>query len=214
MLDPLSQQTSIVTSLSRTSATNPEDKPQVSRSAQQKNLAGTQPDEQKTQNTSAAGKNDSVQISQEAREIARLSARDREVKAHEAAHAAVGGRYAGPPTMTYKKGPDGRSYAIAGEVSISLTAVSGDPQATLQKAEIIRAAALAPAQPSTQDLQIAARATMMAAQARTELSRSSSEAGDPADETDVAAENTPEATPSMSADSQPVEQSGSQRTKV
>ena len=114
-------------------------------------------------------KNDTVQISAEAREIAKLETRDREVKAHEAAHAAVGGAYAGSPSLTYTKGPDGRSYATSGEVSIDVSPVQGDPLATLQKAEVVRAAALAPAQPSAQDMRVASRATAMAAQARADL---------------------------------------------
>lgn len=125
-----------------------------------------------------SGKADSVQLSEETRELAKLSDRDREVRAHEAAHAAIGGKYAGPPSLTYKKGPDGKSYATSGEVSIDVTPISGDPQATLLKAEIIRAAALAPAQPSAQDLRIASRATLMAAQARSELSDASTLAGE------------------------------------
>jgi len=100
-----------------------------------------------------------------------LSHRDREVRAHEAAHAAVGGRYAGAPSLTYSRGPDGRSYATGGEVAIDTAPVSGDPLATLQKASIIRAAALAPAQPSAQDLRVASRAGAMAAQAQSEITK-------------------------------------------
>ena len=44
-------------------------------------------------------------------EIAKLSQRDQEVRAHEQAHAAVGGRYAGAPSFTYTSGPDGKRYA-------------------------------------------------------------------------------------------------------
>ncbi len=50
-------------------------------------------------------------------EIAQLSSRDQEVRAHEQTHAAVGGRYADAPSYTYERGPDGKRYAIAGEVS-------------------------------------------------------------------------------------------------
>lgn len=112
---------------------------------------------------------DSVDISDEARKIAELAARDREVRAHEAAHAAVGGQYAGAPSLTYEKGPDGRSYATGGEVRISVSKVSGDPQATLEKAQIVRAAALAPAQPSAQDMRVAAKAAAMETEALAEI---------------------------------------------
>ncbi len=125
-----------------------------------------------TENTSdntTKPEKDSVQLSEEAREIAGLAARDREVRAHEAAHAAVGGQYAGAPALTYSRGPDGQAYATSGEVSIDISAVKGDPLATLQKAEIVRAAALAPAQPSAQDLSVASKAAAMAAIARADL---------------------------------------------
>ena len=101
--------------------------------------------------------------------IEQLKVRDREVRLHEAAHAAVGGRYAGSPSYDFTRGPDGRNYATGGEVSISTSEVPGDPQATIEKARVIQAAALAPAQPSSQDRQVAASAAQMEVQARAEL---------------------------------------------
>ncbi|MGH1470829.1 MAG: putative metalloprotease CJM1_0395 family protein [Cellvibrionaceae bacterium] len=101
--------------------------------------------------------------------IQELSARDREVRAHERAHAAVGGQHAGAPTYTYQRGPDGVSYAVGGEVSISTSKVAGNPQATIEKAQQVRRAALAPAEPSPQDRRVAASATQMESEARQEL---------------------------------------------
>lgn len=101
--------------------------------------------------------------------ITKLKARDREVRAHEAAHAAVGGQYAGAPTYTYQRGPNGVSYAVGGEVKISTSRVEGDPEATLQKAMQVQRAALAPAEPSSQDRKVAAQASQMAAQARIDI---------------------------------------------
>ncbi|WP_428033181.1 putative metalloprotease CJM1_0395 family protein [Amphritea sp.] len=98
-----------------------------------------------------------------------LSARDREVRQHELSHAAAGGQYAGAPTFEYQRGPDGRLYAVGGEVSIDTSPVPNDPEATLEKAEVILRAALAVADPSPQDRAIAARAAAMAAEARAEL---------------------------------------------
>ena len=114
-------------------------------------------------------KKDTVELSREAVEIRELQARDQEVRAHEAAHAAAGGSFAGSPNYTFERGPDGQTYAVGGEVSIDVSAVSGDPEATLQKAQQVRAAALAPANPSGQDMKVAQRAQSMAASARTEL---------------------------------------------
>ena len=101
-----------------------------------------------------------------------LAARDREVRNHERAHAAVGGLYAGSPTYTFERGPDGINYAVGGEVSISLGAISGDPEATIQKAQVVRRAALAPTEPSAQDRSVAARAVQIESQARVELRNS------------------------------------------
>lgn len=98
-----------------------------------------------------------------------LQLRDTEVETHERAHAAVGGQHAGSPSYSYKTGPDGVKYAVSGEVSIDTSRVAGDPQATLQKAKQIKAAALAPAEPSSQDRKVAAKADQMATQARNEI---------------------------------------------
>lgn len=107
--------------------------------------------------------------------IEELKARDRDVRAHEAAHRSAAGMYArGATSFTYQRGPDGGSYAIGGEVSIDVSPVQGDAHATAQKARQIQAAALAPAQPSGQDLAVAAQAAQMALQASTESHGSAS----------------------------------------
>ncbi|MFK8042340.1 putative metalloprotease CJM1_0395 family protein [Congregibacter sp.] len=106
---------------------------------------------------------------QEQKQVRELADRDREVRAHEQAHASVGGRYASAPSYTYQRGPNGQQYAVAGEVSIDVSPVPNDPQATIEKARIVRRAALAPAQPSSQDRAVAAEATALEQQARAEL---------------------------------------------
>ena len=100
--------------------------------------------------------------------ISQLRARDQEVRVHEAAHAAVGGQYAGSPSLQFTRGPDGVNYATSGEVSISTSRVSGDPQATIEKARVIRAAALSPASPSAQDSRVASYASPLESDARVE----------------------------------------------
>ena len=110
---------------------------------------------------------------QEQQQIKELAARDREVKAHEMAHKAAGGGLTGPINLEFTTGPDGKRYAAGGEVSIDISEVPGDPQATILKANRIRSAALAPAQPSAQDRQVAAQAARMAAQARMEIAQQS-----------------------------------------
>lgn len=101
--------------------------------------------------------------------IRELATRDREVRLHEQAHAAIGGRYAGAPRYEFERGPDGVSYAVAGEVPIDTGKIPNDPEATLQKAQQIRRAAYAPAEPSDTDRRVAAEATQMEAAARAEL---------------------------------------------
>lgn len=107
--------------------------------------------------------------SQEAIEIKRLQQRDQEVRSHELAHASVGGATTGLPSYEFEIGPDGKKYAVAGEVSVDLAAVKGDPRATIAKMEKVHAAALAPANPSSQDVRVAAQATEIIAQAKAEL---------------------------------------------
>lgn len=111
---------------------------------------------------------------EEEKVVQELKARDQEVRAHEAAHAAAGGQYAGAPTYTYTQGPDGRRYATGGEVSIDLSP-GRTPEETAQKADQIRAAALAPADPSGQDRAVAAAAAKMKLEAQAEASKQQQE---------------------------------------
>ncbi|PXX89782.1 hypothetical protein DIT71_14845 [Marinobacter vulgaris] len=106
----------------------------------------------------------------ELQELSDLKARDREVRAHETAHQAAGGQYAGSISYVYERGPDGAQYAVGGEVSIDTSPVQGDPQATIEKMRVVRAAALAPAEPSPQDRAVAAEAMQLMLQAQSELS--------------------------------------------
>lgn len=110
------------------------------------------------------------------RQTEKLKSREREVIAHEQAHKAVGGRYAGAASYSYTRGPDGKMYISGGEVSID-TSKTGDPDADARKMAQVRAAALAPANPSAQDLAVAASATSAEAAARAEASEASSEEG-------------------------------------
>lgn len=117
-------------------------------------------------------KDDEEQLSERDREkIRELKARDLEVRAHEAAHAAAGGRYAGGPSYDYERGPDGASYAVGGEVPIDVSPISGDPQATIAKMQTVYRAALAPAEPSPQDRKVASEAMSQEASARAELAK-------------------------------------------
>lgn len=109
-------------------------------------------------------------------QVAKLQARDREVRAHEQAHlAAAGGLARGGATFTTTVGPDGKRYATGGEVSLDTSPVPNNPAATLAKARQIQAAANAPADPSGPDRAVAAAAARMAAQASQALARQRSQ---------------------------------------
>ncbi|SIP91289.1 putative metalloprotease CJM1_0395 family protein [Marinobacterium stanieri] len=123
-----------------------------------------------------------AQVIEEQRVIDALQSRDREVRQHERAHQAAGAGHTGAVSYTFQKGPDGRMYAIGGEVGIDTSAVSGDPRATLEKAEVIIRAAMAPADPSPQDYRVAASARAMAADARAELQKMETEKAEPGEE--------------------------------
>jgi len=101
--------------------------------------------------------------------ISQLQHRDKEVRAHELAHATAGGAATGSPSYTFEVGPDGKKYAVGGEVSVDLSSVPGDPQATIVKMQKVHAAALAPASPSAQDTRVAASATQKILAAQSEL---------------------------------------------
>jgi hypothetical protein len=104
------------------------------------------------------------------KELESLKETDRKVRAHEQAHIAAGGAYIrGGATFEYKKGPDGKMYAVAGEVSIDTSPIKDNPQATITKMQVVKAAALAPADPSAQDRAVAAKASQEEAKARMEL---------------------------------------------
>lgn len=102
--------------------------------------------------------------------VSRLSSADREVRAHEAAHVAAGGsNITSGVSFSFQTGPDGKAYAVGGEVGIDISPVPGNPQATITKMMMVRAAALAPADPSPQDLAVAAAAAQIEAAARAQI---------------------------------------------
>lgn len=136
-------------------------------------------------------------------EVAAMKQRDREVKSHEQAHIAAGaGVVKGGAQYAYRKGPDGVNYAVGGEVAIDASKEK-TPQATIAKMAKVRAAALAPADPSSQDRKVAAQAQATESSARAELFRTAAEG------LKVMGKST-KMEPSMDKtdENQPVEQSG------
>ncbi|TDY63151.1 SprA family protein [Aminivibrio pyruvatiphilus] len=107
---------------------------------------------------------------EEATAASQLKAIERDVIAHEAAHKAVGGQFAGPVSYSYATGADGRRYIVGGEVSIS--APEGKtPEETIRIMEQVKRAALAPGSPSPQDLRVAAAASAAQMRARAEMAK-------------------------------------------
>lgn len=119
------------------------------------------------------------ELSPEEREqVAELRRRDAEVRQHEQAHLSAAGAHArGGPTFEYETGPDGRRYAVGGEVQID-TSPEEDPAATIAKMQQVRAAASAPAEPSSQDRAIAAQASAEIQKARAEQARGKTSEGE------------------------------------
>lgn len=109
--------------------------------------------------------------------VRELQNTEREVIAHEAAHQAAAGRFGGPVSYTRTTGPDGKSYITGGQVPIRF--VPGNtPEETLRNMEQIQKAALAPGDPSGQDIRVAARAAAAAAEARQDIARNREEGGE------------------------------------
>lgn len=103
-----------------------------------------------------------------------LAARDAEVRAHESAHQAAGGGMTGAASFTYQQGPDGKMYAIGGEVSISMKSGS-TPEETIANARQVATAAMAAGNPSPQDFAVASSARVMEMKAQQQLAKETQE---------------------------------------
>jgi hypothetical protein len=106
---------------------------------------------------------------EERKEVDKMQERDREVRTHEQAHLAAAGSYArGGIHLEYETGPDGRQYATGGHVNLDMSK-EDSPEKTAAKAQTIQKAAMAPAEPSPKDRQVASEARAMAMEARKEI---------------------------------------------
>lgn len=112
----------------------------------------------------------------EQRRVDQLERIDTEVRAHEQAHITVGrDLITSAPSYDYVYGPDGKRYAVAGEVGID-TSPEQKPQANIDKGQHIQATALAPQDPSPQDYRVAATGKALEQRGREELSTQQSAA--------------------------------------
>lgn len=135
--------------------------------------AGTDPGRSSSSSSSGSSSGTTLTLSPQAQQqIRTLERTDQQVRTHEQAHQAAGGPHAGGASYTYQKGPDGKNYAVAGEVPIDVSRES-TPEATISKMETVKAAALAPADPSPQDRAVAQQADALKLQAQQEKTRES-----------------------------------------
>lgn len=135
---------------------------------QQKDATSNRPDDTANQTSHAVG--DQQLTSEEEQQVKELKQRDQEVRRHEQAHKAAAGQYAsGGPQFEFETGPDGKQYAVGGEVKIDTSSVPNNPEATVRKMQQIRRAALAPGEPSSQDRAIASQAQVAEQQAQSEI---------------------------------------------
>lgn len=118
---------------------------------------------------------------EEQKQVQEMKQRDREVRTHEQAHMSAGGGLAGAASYEYQSGPDGQKYAVGGEVPIS-TRGGGTPEQQLRDAETVKRAAMAPAEPSSQDRAVAAQASADINRLRGEVAEARRNGGKGADE--------------------------------
>jgi hypothetical protein len=104
------------------------------------------------------------------RRVDQLKQIDRNVREHEAAHLRAGqGVVTSGASFTYTYGPDGKAYAVGGEVGVD-TSKEAKPEQNIDKGARIQAAALAPRDPSPQDYRVASIGGRLEAEGRTDLS--------------------------------------------
>ena len=118
---------------------------------------------------------DPAKLSEDEKRLVKdLASRDTEVKAHESAHQAAGGGMTGAASFTYQQAPDGKMYAIGGEVSIASPS-GATPEETIKNAKQIAAAAMAAGDPSPQDFSVASSARVMEMKAQQQLAKKEQE---------------------------------------
>lgn len=93
----------------------------------------------------------------EIQQVIRLKKADQDIRAHEKAHMTAAGVYLkSGAVFEYERGPDGKMYAVHGEVSID-TSQEISPKSTIAKMRVVSRSARAPVNPSPQDMKVAAK---------------------------------------------------------
>ncbi len=104
----------------------------------------------------------------------RLELSQTQIQRHVESHLAVSTQHSSPPNYRYRPF-DGDLYVVSGDVQFDTSSEPNDPQATLEKAQLIRMASMAPTDPTLQDRNASQQAIMMAAQAKGEINTASVE---------------------------------------
>lgn len=95
--------------------------------------------------------------------------------AHENVHKLADSGVTDGVLYTHTTGPDNERYITGSEVSVEMPDSTGEAEDTISLLEKVRQAALAPEQPSPQDLRVAASAQVQIQQVRSDLSGESIE---------------------------------------
>ncbi len=120
-------------------------------------------------NTQQKNENSTELTTDEKAELTKLQSVDSKVRAHEAAHQS-GAAASGGASFTYVKGANGVMYAVGGEVPVRMQSGS-TPQETMANAQAVISTALAPADPSAQDIAVASKARVMMMKAQQEFAQ-------------------------------------------
>lgn len=103
------------------------------------------------------------------KQVEELRRIDATVREHEAAHLRNGrGVVTSGASFSFTYGPDGKAYAVAGEVGID-TSPEQKPEANIDKGRAIQVAALAPRDPSPQDYRVASVGGQLESRGRSDL---------------------------------------------
>lgn len=147
----------------------PEEKEEASEKVVAEKKLESKDEEDNEKKSDIKPKTESDLTQEEQQMVQELKQRDTEVRAHEQAHiSAAAGLRTSAASYDYQTGPDGKKYAVGGEVSISFTS-SGNPEEDIQNAETMRNAALAPSEPSGQDRSVAKSAEKIIQDAKQKL---------------------------------------------
>ncbi len=136
--------------------------------AANKNNNGKSTDEHKVNSSTSEEENLSEE---EKKELEKIKERDKEVRRHEEDHKAAAGSLA-PASAQYEytQGPDGKMYVKDGEVDLKVKE-EDDPEKAKKNAEQLKRAALAPEEPSAQDMKVAQEADRMIQEANQKLNQ-------------------------------------------